>query len=191
MAQLTRALRPLRSAQSMMNKSQSNLYPAKSSMRRNSESMQVEPTKKMECGWDDVIKDNYYKQSFRYHHLNGSHQTSNISHLDLLDIQQTIQIRNNQEKIKKAKQYRKLHIKLCNHNFYLNELFENYQFYESKSEYLKQQIAVIQAQIDKKIQNDTNLQNIDQQIEEIVNSIDLNCIEREMMKVDISLKLKV
>ena len=67
----------------------------------------------------------------------------------------------------------------------------HYEFYESKSEYLKKQIAIIQDEIDKQIEKTTDSQDIDQEIQDILKRIDLVNIEIEMLKIDVSLKLKV
>ena len=183
-------LRPVKSAQTLINKTHSNLMvPIKNSIRRTSESMQLQ--EKKQISWEDIIMEDYYQQSVRYHHLNGSIETSKMTKLDLLDFEQTVEIRNNQDKIEKAKKYSKLYKALCNHNFYLNELFQNYEFYESKSEYLKEQIVFIENEIDKQIEKNTDSLDIDQEIENILKRIDLVGIEREMLKTDVSLKLKV
>ena len=187
MEKLLRLGKPM---QCVMGKIQSNRRSSMNhSIHRNCSSLANEV--KESATHEEIIQENYYQQSFRYHHLNGSIETSMVSILDKLDIQQTLHVRNNKHQFQKFKQYRKLKTQLSQNNFYLNHLFDHYEYYESKSNYLKQQIDAIEDEIDKQVEQDPYSENLQEKVINIMEKIDFESIEQHMLKIDVSLKLKV
>eukprot|EP00483_Globobulimina_turgida_P005655 UN05665 len=105
-----------------------------------------------------------------------------LSKLDQLDYEGTQYVRNNKEQYTNIKKRRKMKTELCNKNVYINQLFEHYEYYESKSEILKQQIKHIEFTIIEQVDSDAS-------IDALLDIFDLQIIRKEMLCCDIALKL--
>merc|ERR1712228_455464 len=126
---------------------------------------------------------------FRFsHYVNGSTNLNQWSNLDRIDFEQSLLIPENEAKNQKIRQRNKLKSEICQTEFYIDQLFKHCEYYESKDEYLKIQIAEIEIFIDTEL--DCQNGDILQQTKQILERIDLKKIKQHMLKIDITLKLK-
>eukprot|EP00483_Globobulimina_turgida_P008574 UN08592 len=122
-----------------------------------------------------IIAEDYYKQSNRFD-FDRIDKSDQLSVLDQIDYDSTVRDRNNMQQYSERKKIRKRKTELRNKNVYINQLFEHREYYESKSQILKQQIKCINDYIEQ-----FELNSLD---------FDLEIIRKEMLRFDVSLKLK-
>eukprot|EP00483_Globobulimina_turgida_P005509 UN05519 len=136
-----------------------------------------------------IIEEDYYEQSDRFQILFGKsdqqaldERMKQLSKLHQLDYEGTQYVRNNKQQYTNMKKRRKMKTELCNKNVYINQLFEHYEYYESKSEILKQQIKHIEFTISVQVDPDAS-------VDTLLDIFDLQIIRKEMLCCDIALKL--
>ena len=141
---------------------------------------------------DDLLQSDYYQKSFRFsHYVNGTTNINEWSNLDRIDFEQSLLIPENEAKIQKIRRRNKLKSEVCQNEFYIDQLFKHCEYYESKDEYLKAQIVEIETYIDTELECHSDSLIFLQLTQRILEQIDLKKLKQHLLKVDITLKLRV